>query len=119
MNKKEIMSSLGGLVYAGLGIVLLATVANVLDRASVYGFIIPAILLVSGLLLLTNPQQRTITIVGGGMTSVGAIALLVRYTTLSSALVHTVLGVILVAVGVAMLSRTYYGRKQSADTSVK
>lgn len=114
MNKKEILASLGGLVYAGLGVIILATVGGLLNKASVYGFIVPAMLLVSGLLLLVNPQPRTIKIVSGGMVGIGAIALLVRYTPLSGTLVNTIVGIVLVAVGVLLLSRVYYGRKQSS-----
>ena len=114
MNKKDTLASLGGIAYAGLGIVILATVGGLLDKASVYGFIVPATLLISGLLLLVNPQPRTIKIISGGMVGIGAIALLVRYTSLSGTLVNTVVGIVLVAVGVLLLSRVYYGRKQAS-----
>lgn len=114
MNKKDALASLGGLVYAGLGAVILATVSGLLDKASVYGFIVPATLLVSGLLLLINPQPRTIKIISSGMVGIGAIALLVRYTPLNRTLVNTIVGIVLVTVGVSLLSRVYHGRKQAS-----
>lgn len=114
MNKKDIAAIFGGVVYAGLGVVLLATVGNLLDKASVYGFILPVTFVISGALLLASPQPRTIKIVSSGLIGVGVIALLVRYTSLSSTLVNTILGVVLIAVGISILSRVYYGRKHSA-----
>ncbi len=107
MQKKEFVSVFVAAVYSVLGIVIIATVANILERAAVYSVVIPISLFISGLLLFVNPTQKLVRTMSLGMLAIGTLSLLVRYTSLDGSFVYTVLGITLLGIGIATFTQLY------------
>lgn len=95
-----------GGAFITLGILLLASLLNMLNAMSVYGYAIPILMILAGFTLV-SAKDKTMhhTVMGLGFLLTGIIALLVRFNVISGKTVNAVLGTILFFAGIFIIVR--------------
>lgn len=95
-----------GAAFITLGLLLLASLLNIINSASIYGLAIPLILLVAGFTMV-SAKEKTFhnAVLGIGFLLTGLVSLLVRINVISGKVVNAVLGVVLLLVGIVVIVR--------------
>ncbi len=118
MNRKDAISVLSGFAFVILGAVLICTLLDYMDSASVYGYVLPILLVIGGVQMLRGTAKKSLTHSGILFILVGAVALLVRLSVLSGDVVNAILGIFLITIGSIILARQYGARsKNEPETS--
>lgn len=104
MDRKQIAGLVSGGVFIALGLLLLGTLIDLFESSSVYGWVIPVVLVFSGITTLQE-SSRYRKYVGYGLVAIGAITILVRLNIIRGDLVNGLLGAVLLTAGGAMIAR--------------
>lgn len=118
MNKRDAVSVLSGFTFVVLGAVLIGTLLDYFDSASVYGYVLPTLLIVGGIQMLRDTPQKNLTNTGILLILVGIVALLVRFSVISGDTVNAIIGIFLITIGSIILARQYgtRGKKELSET---
>lgn len=105
MQHNKIIATSTGVGFVLLGILLLATLVDALDSSTIYGWVVPVVLVFGGLTTLQE-SPRYKKGVGYGLIAIGAVTLLVRLDLIRGDVVNALLGAVLLAAGVSILARS-------------
>lgn len=104
-KQQRATTSIVGMGFVILGLVLLATLVNWINAASVYNTVLPLVLIGGGLSLVSGKKAENRRVgLGLGMLLVGVIAFMVRFDLISGKLVNAVLGLVLLVSGFIVLT---------------
>ena len=102
-NDKAKVYLIGGAIIT-LGILLLASLLNMINAVSIYGYAMPIILLIAGFTMVSaKDKQFHFTALGLLFLLSGLVSLLVRLNVISGKVVNGILGFVLVIAGIAVL----------------
>lgn len=95
-----------GGAFITLGILLLASLLNMITSASIYNLAVPLLLLIAGFTMVSAKDKSFHNAsLGVCFLLAGVVGLLVRFNIISGKTVNAVLGFILVVVGIAVVMR--------------
>lgn len=96
---------IGGAIIT-VGILLLASLLNLVNSASIYGLALPLLLLVAGFTMVSAQDKSFYNAtLGVGFLLAGLVSLLVRFNVISGKVVNAILGVVLLLVGIMVFVR--------------
>ena len=105
-TKSKITTTLIGLTFVILGLLLLATIVNWIDFDSLYRTLIPLVLIAGGIGAFSSGESKNRKVgLGLGLFTVGVVALMVRFNFVSAENLSIVLGVLLLVSGVILLTK--------------
>ena len=114
MDLKRVTTMVSGGVFILLGLLLLGTLLDLFESSSVYGWVIPVVLVFSGITTLQESSKHKAN-VGYGLVAIGTITILVRLDIIRGDLINGLLGVVMLVAGSAIIARR--GNQKENDKS--
>ncbi len=113
MNRHSITTYSVGGAYLALGLLLLGTLIGIFESSTVYSWVIPIVLIFSGITTL-QAESKYKTTVSYGLIAIGVITIFVRLNVIRGDVVNGLLGAVLLIAGAAIIARGTSQQDQSA-----
>lgn len=104
MDRTTLTAYITGGTYLAFGLLLLGTLIDLFESSAVYGWVIPMVLIFSGITTLQTESKHK-TNVSYGLIAIGVITILVRLNILRGDLVNGLLGAVLIFAGATIIAR--------------
>lgn len=104
--KEDIKNYGVGAAFTIMGLLLLASLTNIVESGTIYGLVVPAILIFSGIVTIpeSSKYRRQVAI---GLIATGTVSLLVRLNVIQNDVVNILLGATLLLLGAGMITKTH------------
>ena len=113
--KEDIKNYGVGTAFIILGLLLLASLTNIIESSTIYSFVVPTILIFSGVVIFaeSTKYRRQVAL---GLIATGTVSLLIRLNIIQNDVVNILLGATLSLLGAVIITNTYT-KKSSKHSS--
>jgi hypothetical protein len=110
--REDIKNYTVGALFIVLGALLLISLTNLIDSGTIYGFVVPAILVFSGIVTISE-NSRYRQHVSIGLIITGALSLIVRLNIIQGDFVNVLLGASLLLIGASIVTKAHAKKVQN------